>query len=55
MSKISNSNNYLIRHKPTGVTILGILFLIAGAFTLLGGIATLLAVPFIANVNANVI
>ena len=55
MSKISNSNNDLIRHRPTGVTILGILFVIAGAFTLMGGIATLVAVPFLANVNPNVI
>jgi hypothetical protein len=36
MSKII-SNNDLIRHRPTGVTILGVLFVIAGAFTLLGG------------------
>lgn len=55
MSKISSSNNDLIRHRPTGVTILGILFVIAGAFTLLGGIATLVAIPFVANVNPNVI
>jgi uncharacterized membrane protein (DUF2068 family) len=54
MTKIS-SNNDLIRHRPTGVTILGILFVIAGAFTLLGGIATLVAIPFVANVNPNVI
>ncbi len=40
MTKIS-SNNDLIRHRPTGVTILGLLFVIAGAFTLLGGITTL--------------
>src|SRR5215204_913049 len=50
MSKNSNSNNELIRHRPTSVTILGILFVIAGAFTLLAGIATL-----VANVNPNVI
>jgi uncharacterized membrane protein (DUF2068 family) len=55
ISKISSSNNDLIRRRPTGVTILGILFVIAGAFTLLGGIATLVAIPFIANVNPNVI
>jgi uncharacterized membrane protein (DUF2068 family) len=44
MTEISNnssSNNDLIRHRPTGVTILGVLFVIAGAFTLLGGITTL--------------
>jgi uncharacterized membrane protein (DUF2068 family) len=58
MTKISNSssnNNDLIRHRPTGVTILGILFVIAAAFTLLGGIATLVGIPFVANVNPNVI
>jgi hypothetical protein len=56
MSKISsNSNNELIRHRPTGVTILGILFVIAGAFKLLGGIAALVAIPFVANVNPNAI
>jgi hypothetical protein len=57
MTKISSgsSNNDLIRHRPTGVTILGVLFVIAGAFTLLGGIATLVAIPFVANVNPNVI
>jgi uncharacterized membrane protein (DUF2068 family) len=51
----SSSNNDLIRHRPTGVTILGVLFVIAGAFTLLGGIATLVAIPFVSNVNPNVI
>jgi uncharacterized membrane protein (DUF2068 family) len=40
MTKIS-SNNDLIRHRPTGVTILALLFIIAGAFTLLAGITTL--------------
>ena len=54
MTKISN-NNDLVRHRPTGVTILGVLFVIAGAFSLLGGIATLVAIPFVANVNPNVI
>lgn len=54
MTKISN-NNDLIRHRPTGVTILGVLFVIAGAFSLLGGIATLVAIPFVSNVNPNVI
>jgi uncharacterized membrane protein (DUF2068 family) len=58
MTKISsnNNNNYdQIRHRPTGVTILGVLFVIAGAFSLLGGIATLVAIPFVTNVNPNVI
>ena len=37
----SNSNNDLIRHdRPTGLTILAVLFLIAGASTLLAGITT---------------
>jgi uncharacterized membrane protein (DUF2068 family) len=54
-SSSSSSNNDLIRHRPTGVTILGVLFVIAGAFALLGGIATLVAIPFVSNVNPNVI
>jgi uncharacterized membrane-anchored protein len=37
----SNSNNDLTRHRPTGLTILAVLFLIAGAFSLLAGITTL--------------
>ena len=43
MTEVSNtnSNNDLIRHRPTGLTILAVLFVIAGAFTLLGGITTL--------------
>jgi uncharacterized membrane protein (DUF2068 family) len=32
---------------------LGVLFVIAGAFTLLGGIGTLVAIPFVSNVNLN--
>jgi uncharacterized membrane protein (DUF2068 family) len=57
MTKISsNNNNYdQLRQRPTGVTILGVLFVIAGAFSILGGIATLVAIPFVANVNPNVI
>lgn len=55
MTKNSSSNNHLIRHRPTGVTILGVLFVIAGAFSLLGGLSTLVAIPFVANVNPNVI
>jgi uncharacterized membrane protein (DUF2068 family) len=59
MTKISNSNNNnnydQLSHRPTGVTILGVLFVIGGAFSLLGGIATLVAIPFVANVNPNVI
>ena len=43
MTEISNSsnNNDLIRHRPTGLTIMAVLFIIAGGFTLLGGITTL--------------
>ena len=43
MTEVSNtnSNNDLIRHRPTGLTILAVLFLVAGAFTLLAGITTL--------------
>jgi uncharacterized membrane protein HdeD (DUF308 family) len=56
MNKISRNNkDSLLRHRPTSVTILGVLFVIAGAFSLLGGIATLVAIPFVANVNPNVI
>jgi uncharacterized membrane protein (DUF2068 family) len=40
-SSNSNSNNDLIRHRPTGLTIMALLFIIAGAFTLLAGITTL--------------
>jgi uncharacterized membrane protein (DUF2068 family) len=42
MTEISNNNNNdLTRHRPTGLTILALLFIIAGAFTLLAGITTL--------------
>lgn len=44
MTEISNSNssnNDLTTHRPTGLTIMGVLFVIAGAFTLLAGITTL--------------
>ena len=37
----SSSNNDLTIHKPTGLTILALLFIIAGAFNLLAGITTL--------------
>ena len=37
----NNNNNDLTRHRPTGLTILALLFIIAGAFTLLAGITTL--------------
>jgi hypothetical protein len=51
----NSENDSLLRHRPTGVTILAVLFVIAGAFTLLGGIGTWVAIPFVANVNPNVI
>ena len=41
ISSSSGSNNDLTRHRPTGLTILAVLFVIAGAFTLLAGITTL--------------
>src|SRR5688572_1610678 len=41
MTKVSSNNYDQIRHGPTGLTILAVLFIIAGAFTLLGGITTL--------------
>lgn len=42
MTEISNSSNIdLTTNRPTGLTILAIFFLIAGAFTLLAGITTL--------------
>jgi hypothetical protein len=42
MTEISRSgNNDLTIDRPTGLTILAILFIIAGAFTLLAGITTL--------------
>lgn len=46
MTKISSSNsnssnNDLTTHRPTGLTILALLFIIAGAFSLLAGITTL--------------
>ncbi|HKG70935.1 MAG TPA: hypothetical protein VKA87_03495, partial [Nitrososphaeraceae archaeon] len=51
----NSENDSLLRHRPTGVTVLAVLFVIAGAFTLLGGIGTIVAIPFVANVNPNVI
>ena len=41
MTKVSSNNYDQIRHRPTGLTILALLFIIAGAFTLLGGITIL--------------
>ena len=41
MTEISSSNNDLATYRPTGLTILAVLFLVAGAFTLLAGITTL--------------
>jgi uncharacterized membrane protein (DUF2068 family) len=60
MTEISsnNNNNDLTRHRPTGLTILALLFIIAGAFTLLAGITTLEAalgrasVPILTDLEA---
>jgi hypothetical protein len=42
MTEISSSNNNdLTTHRPTGLTVMAVLFIIAGAFTLLGGITSL--------------
>jgi hypothetical protein len=40
-SNNNNNNNDLTTHRPTGLTILAVLFVIAGSFTLLAGITTL--------------
>jgi uncharacterized membrane protein (DUF2068 family) len=50
-----NNNSNLLAHRPTGVTILGVLFVIGGVFALLGGIGTLAAVPFAANMIPNAV
>jgi uncharacterized membrane protein (DUF2068 family) len=51
MSK-NSENDSLLRYRPTGVTILGLLFIITGALSLFGGIATLIAIPFVAIFGA---
>jgi hypothetical protein len=51
----NSENDSLIRHRPTGVTILAVLFVIAGALTLVAGVSTLQAIPLVANVNPNII
>jgi hypothetical protein len=50
-----NNNSNVLAHRPTGVTILGVLFVIGGAFALLGGIGTLAAIPFAANMIPNAV
>ena len=50
-----NNNPTLLGHRPNGVTILGVLFAIGGAFALLGGIATLAAIPFATNIIPNAV
>jgi uncharacterized membrane protein (DUF2068 family) len=50
-----NNNPNLLAHRPTGVTILGVLFVIGGAFALLGGIGTLAAIPFATNMIPNAV
>jgi len=50
-----NNNTSQLAHRPTGVTILAVLFVIGGAFALLGGIGTLAAIPFAANIMPNAV
>jgi uncharacterized membrane protein (DUF2068 family) len=50
-----NNNSNVLAHRPTGVTILGVLFVIGGAFALLGGIGTLAAIPFATNMIPNAV
>jgi uncharacterized membrane protein (DUF2068 family) len=50
-----NNNSTVLAHRPTGVTILGVLFVIGGAFALLGGIGTLAAIPFAVNMIPNAV
>lgn len=50
-----NNNSNVLAHRPTGVTILGVLFVIGGAFALLGGIGTLAAIPFAINMMPNAV
>jgi hypothetical protein len=50
-----NNNTNLLSHRPTGVTILGVLFVIGGAFALLGGIGTFAAIPFATNMMQNAV
>lgn len=41
-----NNNSSQLIHRPTGVTILAVLFVIGGAVALLAGIGTFVAIPF---------
>ena len=45
---MNNNSNQLI-HRPTGVTILAVLFVIGGAVALLAGVGTFVAIPFATN------
>jgi uncharacterized membrane protein (DUF2068 family) len=49
---MNNNTNQLV-HRPPGVTILGVLFVIGGAFALLGGIGTFAAIPFATDMMTN--
>jgi uncharacterized membrane protein (DUF2068 family) len=40
ISSGSSTNNDLATYRPTGLTIIAVLFIIAGSFTLVGGIST---------------
>src|SRR5687767_8060746 len=48
-----NNNHNILERRPTGVTILTGLFVLAGVVTLFGGIASLVAVPFVADMSPN--
>ena len=44
-----NNNSSQLIHRPKGVTILAVLFVIGGAVALLAGIGTFVAIPFATN------
>lgn len=44
-----NNNTSQLIHRPTGVTILAVLFVIGGAVALLAGVGTFVAIPFATN------
>jgi len=50
-----NNEPTSLTHRPTGVTILAVLFIIGGTFALAVGVGTLAAVPFGANMLPNAI
>jgi uncharacterized membrane protein (DUF2068 family) len=44
-----NNNTSELIHRPTGVTILAVLFVIGGVLALLAGVGTFVAIPFATN------